>query len=159
MTKPKQPRTELLIDKRAVNKEMVFGLLRGGNVLSYRQMLEASGVPVRDIGKEMTLMDRARARQQAGEKVKFDRATSFRLRLIDILDKATRDKVILKAIRPKMERNGVCYFLASEMESLLASGAIIDVRRESDTHDAHLDFEVRMGILTSSWGRRRERLG
>lgn len=158
MAKPKNLSADLLVDRRTVNKEMVLGLLRGGNILSYRQMLQAFGIKVRDIAEEIALMDKVRRRQRGGMKVKFDRETSFRLRLIDVLDTVARDNSVSRAFIPKKERDSVCYYLASERESLVARGVITGTQAGIDVLDASLDFEARMSILASTRGSRVERL-
>ena len=158
MAKPKKQPVELLIDKKVVDKEMVFGVLQGGNVFSYGQILQALGVPPRDIPEETALMDEVRDRQKAGEKVKYDRNTSIRINLIEILDQVTRDEIVSKAIRPKGERDRLCYFLSSERDQLIESGVIVGSQGGVDILDAALDFEARMGILRSTKGRGTERL-
>ena len=155
--KKERLKAELLIDRGVVRKEEVFTLLSGGNILSYPQILEGFGVPLRSIAEEFKHMDEIRARMRNKERVTFDRHTSLRLCLIDILDDATRANVLSKAWSRQGEKRVACYFLTREREHLLESGTI-RTQEESFVLGAILDLEERREMLGRTRGRRVERI-
>ena len=149
---------ELLIDRGVVDRERVMALLSGGNILSLTQILEGFGVVPRSIAEEFEHMDKVRVRARKGERVTFDRHTSLRLRLIDILDDATGADDLSWAWSRQGEKKVACYFLTREREHLLESGAIRS-QEESFVLGATLDLEERREMLNSTKGRIVERIG
>lgn len=150
-------KAEMLIDRGVVDKEEVVALLAGGNILSFVQILEGFGVAPRSVAEEFEHMDKVRARARRGERVTFDRYTSLRLRLIDILDDATRADVLSRAWSRQGEKRVACYFLTREREHLLESG-VISSREESFILGATLDLEERREMLGRTRGSRVERI-
>ena len=150
-------KAEMLIDRGVVDKEEIVALLAGGNILSFVQILEEFGVAPRSVADELDHMDEVRARAARGERVTFDRYTSLRLRLIDILDDATRAKDLSVAWGRQGEKRVARYFLTTERERLLNSGAIKS-REESFILGASLDLEERREMLGGTRGSRVERI-
>lgn len=117
MADKKRFKRELLINKEVLNLGEVVALLEGGKIFSFQEILEGFGVEQRSISEEFERMDEVRERARNGEKVTFDRYTSLRLRLIDILDEATRVGTLSKAWNREGEEGCLLLFKNRKRES------------------------------------------